>query len=90
LNSIDGAGVLIVTGQLTILNNAGYNGVIICIGQGALLRSGGNSGNVQGAILVAKTRDASNNLLTTLGNPAYNAIGGGNATTYQKTWRQFF
>lgn len=78
LDSISGAGVLIVTGQLTWLNNVSYHGLIMCIGQGDLLRSGGGTGGIEGAILVAKTRDVSNNLLTTLGNPTYVSSGGGN------------
>jgi Tfp pilus assembly protein PilX len=106
LDSISGAGVLIVTGQLTWLNDVSYNGVIMCIGQGNLLRSGGGSGGIEGAIVVAKTRDASNNLLTTLGNPTYVSSGGGNIDMqYQgsevvlptasqrfikKSWKQFF
>jgi len=73
-----GAGVLVVTGQLTWGNNVGYHGLIMCIGQGNLLRSGGGNGEYEGAILVAKTRDASNNLLTTgLGNPTHVSSGGG-------------
>jgi len=106
VNGISGAGVLIVTGQLTILNNAQYDGVIICIGQGSLLRSGGNSGDIRGAVLVAKTRDGANNPLTTLGNPAYEVeVGGSTNLDYQesavslptgvnrfvkKSWKQFF
>lgn len=105
-DGISGAGVLIVTGQLTLDNNADYKGLIMCIGQGTLLRSGGGNGDIQGAVLVARTRDASNNLLTTLGNPTYNASGGGNIDIaynaseavlpaeaqkfIKKSWKQFF
>jgi hypothetical protein len=31
--------------------------------------------------VVARTRDASNNLLTTLGNPTYDSSGGGDVDT---------
>jgi hypothetical protein len=105
-SGVSGAGVLVVTGELTISNAAQYNGVIICLGQGTLRRVGGNSGDVQGAVVIAKTRDASNNILAALGNPTYDAANGGNTNlTYQdsatslptgvnqfvkKSWKQFF
>jgi len=99
-----GAGVLIVTGQLSLQFNFSYSGIILCIGQGKLLRIGGNT-IINGAVVVARTRDASNNLLTTLGDSTFNGSGGGNTTfTYQpsgavlpataqkfitKSWKQF-
>jgi hypothetical protein len=67
----DGAGILVVTGQLTWRGNTHYKGLIMCIGQGSVLANGWYSGDIKGALLVAKTRDASNSLLTTLGNPTY-------------------
>jgi hypothetical protein len=79
LGPVDGAGILIVTGQLRLHGNFNYHGLIMCIGQGNLLRDGGGNGDIEGAILVARTRDASNNLLTTLGNSTYNTNGGGNS-----------
>lgn len=68
---LDGAGILVVTGQLTLRNNADYKGLILCIGQGRVVANGWDHGDLKGALFVAKTRDASNNLLTTLGNPTY-------------------
>jgi hypothetical protein len=79
LGPVNGAGILIVTGQLTLNGNFNYHGLIMCIGQGNLLRNGGGNGEIEGSILVARTRDTSNNLLTTLGNPTYNTNGGGNS-----------
>lgn len=79
LGPVDGAGILIVTGELTLHGNFNYKGLIMCIGQGKLLRNGGGNGDIEGAILVARTRDDSNNLLTTLGNSTYNTNGGGNS-----------
>ncbi len=67
----DGAGILVVTGQLTLRRNADYRGLIVCIGQGSVVAEGWDHGLIKGALLVAKTRDASNNLLATLGNPTY-------------------
>jgi hypothetical protein len=67
----DGAGILVVTGQLILRRNADYKGLILCIGQGIVLAEGWDHGDITGSLLVAKTRDASNNLLATLGNPTY-------------------
>lgn len=78
LGPVNGAGILVVTGQLILNGNFNYNGVIICIGQGNLLRNGGGNGTITGAVYVAQTRDTSNAVLTTLGVPTYNTNGGGN------------
>lgn len=79
LGPVDGAGILIVTGQLTLHGNFNYQGLILCIGQGSLLRNGGGNGDILGSIVVARTRDNQNNLLSTLGTPSYNTNGGGNS-----------
>ena len=79
LGPVNGAGILIVTGQLTLSGNFNYHGFIMCIGQGELLRSGGGNGEIEGSIFVAKTRDSSNNLLTSLGTSTFNTSGGGNS-----------
>jgi Tfp pilus assembly protein PilX len=79
LGPVNGAGILVVTGQLTLSGNFNYTGLIMCIGQGKLLRDGGGNGDINGAIFVAKTRDASDATLTTLGIPDFNTNGGGNS-----------
>jgi Tfp pilus assembly protein PilX len=87
LGPVNGAGILIVTGQLTLNGNFNYNGFIMCIGQGNLLRDVGGNGDIHGSILVAKTRDSSNNILPSLGtsssgqtlNSDYNTNGGSNS-----------
>jgi hypothetical protein len=79
LGPVAGAGILIVTGRLTLTGNFNYNGLIMCIGKGELYRSGGGSGDINGGIFVAKTRDSSGNLLSTLGNPTFDTSGGGNS-----------
>jgi hypothetical protein len=48
-----GSGTLVVTGTLTIDGNADWDGLILVIGVGQVLRSGGGSGNISGAIVVA-------------------------------------
>ena len=79
LGPVNGAGILIVTGRLTLNGNFNYNGLIMCIGDGELYRDGGGSGEINGAVFVAKTRDSSGNLLGTLGNPTFDTSGGGNS-----------
>jgi Tfp pilus assembly protein PilX len=48
-----GAGILLVTGQLTLNGNFSYNGVILAIGEGAITKSGGGGGTVNGAMFAA-------------------------------------
>jgi len=79
IGAVAGAGILIVTGRLTLTGDFNYNGLIMCIGKGELYRSGGGSGDINGGIFVAKTRDSSGNLLSTLGNPTFDTSGGGNS-----------
>jgi Tfp pilus assembly protein PilX len=79
LGPVNGAGVLIVTGTLTLSGNFNYNGFIMCIGEGKLLRAGSGNGEINGAIFVAKTRDDAGNLLSELGEPTFDTSGGGNS-----------
>ncbi len=83
LGPVNGAGVLVVTGTLTLNGNFNYNGLIMCIGQGKLQRNGGGHGYIIGSIFVAQTRDPSNVPYTTdhgLGNPTFDTSGGGSST----------
>ncbi len=48
-----GAGILLVTGQLTLNGNFSYNGLILAIGEGAITKSGGGGGTVNGAMFAA-------------------------------------
>ena len=79
IDSINGAGILIVTGQLTLKGNFSYNGLIMCIGKGSLYRSGAGSGQTIGSIFTAQTRDSSGNHLSTLGTPTFDTSGGGSS-----------
>ncbi len=65
-----GEGVLVVTGTLTF-SDYPYNGVVLVIGQGNFVQSTSSSTHFDGALLVAKTRDSSGNLLSTLGVPSF-------------------
>ena len=79
LGPVNGAGILVVTGTLTLHGNFNYNGFIMCIGDGDLYRSGGGNGIINGAIFVAKTRDDSGVFLSDLGEPTFDTSGGGNS-----------
>lgn len=48
-----GAGLLIVTGNLTLSGNPSFNGVVLVLGNGRIDRNGGGNGNIYGAVLVA-------------------------------------
>jgi len=73
-----GYGLLLVTGTLTYDPDTTWNGIVLVIGQGNLLWSdrGHGIGGIYGAVLVANTRDASGNLLATLGPASFSGTGG--------------
>lgn len=48
-----GAGLLFVTGTLTMHGNADWYGTILVVGDGSMLRSGAGNGDISGALLVA-------------------------------------
>jgi len=48
-----GAGILLVTGQLTLNGNFNWDGLILVIGEGAIVKSGGGNGIVNGAMFAA-------------------------------------
>lgn len=49
-----GAGLLIVTGKLTMRGNPRFDGVILVLGKGEVERSGGGTGYLHGAMMIAK------------------------------------
>src|SRR2546427_9537583 len=49
-----GAGLLIVTGTLTMSGNPNFNGLVLVLGTGAVQRGGGGDGNIYGAMSVAR------------------------------------
>ncbi len=74
-----GYGLLLVTGTLTYDPDTTWNGIVLVIGQGNLLWSdrGHGIGGIYGAVLVANTRDASGNLLATLGPASFSGTASG-------------
>jgi hypothetical protein len=73
-----GQGTLIVTGKLTLNGNFNFNGVIMVLGTGEVYRSGGGSGNILGAMFVAKFAAAGADT-DQFGAPVFDTSGGGNA-----------
>lgn len=81
----DGAGILVVTGDLTFQGNVSYEGLILVIGNGYMKRNGGGNGVIGGGIIVANTRGPDNILGTAdddtaLGAPTFDTSGGGNSS----------
>jgi Tfp pilus assembly protein PilX len=70
-----GYGVLVVTGTLTMKGNVGWNGIVLVVGQGNFQTDGTVQYN--GAVVVAKTVDASGSPLPTFGAPTISVNGGG-------------
>jgi hypothetical protein len=52
-SSLSGAGLLWVTGTLTVDGATDWNGLIVVVGEGIFLRSGGGTGQISGATIVA-------------------------------------
>ena len=77
-----GYGILVVTGTLTFSGNTGWRGIVLVVGQGNMVENGGGNNEFDGAVLVAKTLDASGLPLATLGQPILNWNGGGGNGVY--------
>jgi hypothetical protein len=73
-----GYGLLLVTGTLKYDPDASWQGVVLIIGQGNFVSTRGGTGEIDGAVLIAKTRDAAGNLLASLGASSFSQTGPGN------------
>ncbi len=73
-----GYGLLLVTGTLKYDPDATWEGAVLVIGQGNFISTRGGSGGIDGAVLIAKTRDAAGNLLANLGASSFSQTGPGN------------
>lgn len=49
-----GAGLLIVTGDLSLKGNVTFDGIILVLGGGRVIRSGGGNGEIHGSMMIAK------------------------------------
>ena len=68
---------MIVTGNLLMNGNPSFSGLILVLGNGHVERDGGGSGDIYGAISVAKfDKNGTGNFLA----PSFTTNGGGNAT----------
>jgi hypothetical protein len=87
-----GYGLLLVIGNLNYDPDASWQGIVMVIGQGSVGGSKGGIGEFDGTFLVAKTRDASGNLLPdpNLGKASvfFNSGMGGNGFRYSSCWTQ--
>jgi hypothetical protein len=89
-----GYGILLVTGRLLYDPSASWKGIILVIGQGQFVSNQSGSsdnGEIDGAVLVAKTRDASGNLLPdpNLGSASVSFLrqtDGGRGFYYSTCW----
>ncbi len=72
-----GYGLLVVTGTLTYDPDASWQGVILVVGQGSFVSTKGGMGEIDGAVFIAKTRDASGNELASLGASSFSQTGSG-------------
>jgi hypothetical protein len=71
-----GSGLLVVTGNLEMNGNPSFNGLILVLGDGTVNRNGGGSGNIYGALIVAKFNRSGGGFLA----PWFDTDGGGNST----------
>jgi Tfp pilus assembly protein PilX len=89
--SHDGYGLLLVTGTFTYDPDTNWNGLILVIGQGIVNGSHAQYKQINGAMFVAKTRDASGSLLTgRIGGAsvAFSDSMQGNGIRYSSCWVQ--
>lgn len=74
-----GAGLLIVTGRLTMNGNPNFNGLILVLGEGFVLRDGGGQGKIYGAMFIARFNRNAGPFLA----PTFFTNGAGNSTFQQ-------
>ena len=72
---LKGAGVLVVTGTLTMRGNTDFKGIILVLGQGVLIRNGGGNGEILGGITIAAFGRTAGNFTA----PTFHTDGGGNS-----------
>ncbi|HLO00998.1 MAG TPA: hypothetical protein VK208_21260 [Pyrinomonadaceae bacterium] len=79
----EGAGLLVVRGTLTLNGNFNFFGLILVLGNGSVIRTGGGTGVVTGAMVVAHATTPSQPFLA----PSYDSSGGGNLSIiYDSSW----
>ena len=90
--SNDGYGLLLVTGTFTYDPDTNWNGIILVIGQGIVNGSHQQYKQINGAMLVAQTRNSNNQVLTgsNIGGASvqFNDSMQGNGMRYSSCWIQ--
>src|ERR1700676_1461230 len=91
-----GAGILLVTGTLTMNGNPSFNGIILVIGKGNVQKNGAGNGTMNGSLLVANLYSDTPPVYSHLiplgsnshpGIPTISWNGGGTATVqYDSCW----
>ena len=77
-----GAGLLVVTGTLTMRGSSEFRGVILVLGAGQLIRDGGGNGDTLGSIVVASFGSSGGFLA-----PTFNTSGGGTSDiSFDSAW----
>jgi hypothetical protein len=74
-NLLSGAGVIVVTGTLTMRGNTDFKGIVLVLGQGILIRDGGGNGDILGGITIAAFGRTSGNFTSA----TFLTNGGGNS-----------
>ncbi len=81
IQDVNGAGLLVVTGNLDMSGDFSFKGLILVIGNGYVTRGGGGSGLIWGSMVIAKVNG--NNFKPT----TFNGSGGGDMDfLYDSTW----
>lgn len=87
-----GYGVLLVTGTFTYDPNSSWNGAILVIGKGVFTSQtfSRGFGQINGAVFIATTIDASGNPRSSLGSPTFDFSGqGSQGIYYSSCWVQY-
>ncbi len=84
-----GYGLLVVTGNFRYQGNSGWKGIILVVGDGTttFLGNGGGSGEFDGTVFVANTRNLSGVQLGSFGAVNFDITGGGgNGIYFNSCW----
>ena len=88
-----GYGLLLVTGTFTFDPDATWNGIVLVIGNGKIYSHQGGTGQLNGAVFLARTLDSSGNPLPPSSPPGtpnfdFTSSSGSNGVYYSNCWIQ--
>lgn len=84
-----GYGLLVIRGEFDYDPDASWNGIVLVIGKGKFVSNKAGSGQFNGAMLIANTRDSGGNLLSVAGPSSFSQTGGspsGSGIYYSSCW----